>query len=126
MGAELRGLHPVFRRYVEFAVSEFAKATGVRPTITSTYRTMAEQTALYNAYVRGQQTGNPTKWPANPPGESAHNVASGALAFDSWVPDQWMPLWVWFRREIGFRVPDNDVIHAEVPGWRDIVGPRQR
>lgn len=118
MGSDLRGLNPLVRGRVEYAVKVFEHFTGVRPTITSTYRTIAEQTKLYNAYLNGQRTGNPTPWPANPPGESAHNVRNGALAFDSWVPPEWMPLWRWLREQLGFRVPDNDVIHAEVPNWR--------
>ena len=57
------------------------------------------------------------------PGDSAHQYG---LAFDSSfaadVKPQLMPLWVQVRRAVGFRVPDNDEVHAEVNGWREIVG----
>lgn len=88
------------------------------PTITSTYRSLAEQAALRKEYEEGLRTGRPRKWPANKPGDSAHNYG---LAVDSWVPDEWMDLWAAYRRAAGFTVPANDIIHAEVPNWRDFV-----
>lgn len=111
MGTRLDQLQPWLLPYWQYAVDWFTWLTGVRPTVTSTYRSYDEQRALYS-----NRATNP--YPVNRPGDSAHNYG---LAIDSDVPDQLMPTWIAVRRAVGFRVPDNDVIHAEVPNWRDLV-----
>lgn len=87
---------------------------GVVPTITSGTRSLAKQAELY-----ANRAKNP--YPVNKPGDSAHNFG---LGFDSDVPDEWMPLWIEIRRLVGFRVPENDEVHAEVPNWRSLVQTR--
>lgn len=122
----LNGLDPGFRAYAELAIAVMQLVTGgqlvtltplvvsggLAPTITSGRRTNAEQQALYE-----QRDTNP--YPVNRPGDSAHEFG---LAFDSWVPDEYFPLWREVREYVGLRVPDNDRVHAEWPGWRDLVG----
>lgn len=85
---------------------------GIKPTITSGYRSIQKQAELYAA-----RESNP--YPVNAPGESSHNYG---LGWDSDVPDQFHPLWRQVREFVGWRVPDNDVVHAEVPDWRRLVG----
>lgn len=85
---------------------------GVVPVITSGGRTHAEQVELY-----ATKESNP--YPVAVPGDSSHEYG---LGFDSVVPEKWMPLWVAVRRYVGFYVPDNDLIHANVPNWRSYVG----
>lgn len=99
---------------------KWANLNGFRPTITSTKRDWATQERLYANYQRCLATGQfgktaECRWPANRPGDSAHQFG---LAFDSWVPDEHVAVWAEIRRRLGFRVPDHDVIHAEVPEWR--------
>lgn len=109
---QLRGLHPNLRPYAEYAI-QVANAYGLRPIVTSVYRSLDEQRRLYNRARSGQ-----SRYPANRPGDSAHNYG---LAFDSSVPDAERSLWVEIRRWIGWRVPENDLIHSELPNWRSYV-----
>lgn len=128
MGVELSGLQNWLRPAVELSLSLMQAVSGgtvqsydgaydlrvkggVRPVITSTYRSIAEQQKLYDA-----RASNP--YPVNRPGDSAHNYG---LGFDSDVPEAWMPTWIQVRRYLGFRVPDNDEVHAEVPDWRRLI-----
>ena len=111
----IRGL----KRDVSAAVAwclEAARLNGLKPVITSTYRSRSEQLKLYRDYLAGR-----SPWPANPPGTSGHQYG---LAWDSWVPDAQLPLWTTIREAAGFRVPPNDVIHAEVPDWPAFRGRR--
>lgn len=109
----LRGLHPVVREAAEYAVA-LAETYGIPVTITSGFRTWEEQTKLRQAYLAGN-----SKFPANAPGDSAHNWG---LAFDSWVPPEYQPAWDYIRQAIGFQTyPDRDPVHAEYPGWRNVV-----
>jgi len=105
----LRGMDSRVRPYAEYALS-LAHANGIFPQVTSTYRSWEEQIALRSRWERGE-----SQWPANAPGDSAHNYG---WAFDSVVPDHEMPLWAAIRSYVGFRVPGGDIIHAEVPDWR--------
>jgi LAS superfamily LD-carboxypeptidase LdcB len=119
----LRGLAPEVRARAELALS-WAKRYGLTVTITSCYRSWAEQTTLRAQYekclARGETVhpgnANPAcRYPANKPGDSAHNFG---LAWDSHVPAEQQWTWDYLRTAAGFRVPDNDRIHAEVPNWR--------
>lgn len=112
MSIQLRGLHPEVRPYAELA-HQIATAYGIQPVVTSTFRSWVEQDALRKRYERGQ-----SRFPANRPGDSSHNYG---LSWDSWVPDEDMPLWIAIRRYVGFRVPERDEIHAEVPDWRNYI-----
>lgn len=116
---QLSGLHPQVRPYAEYAVA-LAHAFGIKPVITSVKRSWAQQTQLRANYEHCLATGQYKRtkacmWPANKPGDSSHQWG---LSFDSWVPDAQMQKWILIRRYVGFSVPDNDRIHAEVPNWR--------
>ena len=104
-----RGMDPRLRAHADYAV-RWANSAGIYPTITSVYRSWANQERLRSRWEAGL-----SKWPANRPGDSAHNFG---WAFDSWVPDDQMPTWAAIRRAIGWDVPSHDIIHAGLPGWR--------
>lgn len=118
MSIQLRGLNPQVRERAEL-VLQWANRFGVRPVVTSGFRSWHEQAELRRKFVNGE-----SQFPANIPGDSAHNFG---LAFDSVLPDRYRgnPLaedwWQRVREFYGFGVPSNDTIHAEVPGWRRFV-----
>jgi len=118
MTVRLAGLNPGLTAAAEETI-RLAGDYGLHPTITSVYRTLVQQAGLYQTRQRclaGDRIAcKQQPYPANPPGNSAHNWG---LAWDSWVPAPEMPLWVAIRRAIGWRVPENDLIHAELPDWR--------
>ena len=99
-------------------------AAGLHITVTSVVRTVAEQTKLrdeYDACVAAGMEGQPgpCQYPANKAGDSAHQYG---FAFDSVPGDKaQMDSWVAIRKAYGWRVPDNDTVHAEVPRWRDCL-----
>ena len=105
----LRGMHSQLRPAAEYAMT-IARHNGLNPIVTSVYRGWAEQQRLRSRWERGE-----SKWPANRPGDSAHNYG---FAFDSWVPDAQMPMWDAIRKYVGWEVPQNDIIHAGLPNWR--------
>lgn len=109
MSIHLRGLDPRVRERAELALS-WAKYYGLTVTITSGYRSWAEQERLYKAFLAGS-----SKWPANRPGDSAHQFG---FAWDSHVPDSQQWTWDYLRRHAGFEVLAHDIIHAQVPNWR--------
>lgn len=126
MAVDLDGLDPRVRAGVRAALA-WAHYYGLNVTVTSGYRGLDKQERLRKTYeaclARGERVwkGNPNpdcRYPVNKPGLSAHNYG---LAFDSWVPDDQMAAWVQLRRALGWKVPDNDVVHAEVPGWQDFT-----
>jgi len=106
---QLAGLDSRVRPYAEWAV-QIANHYGISPTVTSTFRSWAEQTALRQRYERGE-----SRFPANRPGDSAHNFG---WAWDSVVPADDLAFWTQIREYVGFEVLPNDVIHAQVPNWR--------
>jgi len=108
----LRGLEPWVRGPAEFAL-EIARVNQIPVTVTSTRRTFGEQQRLRSRWEKGL-----SQFPANRPGESSHNFG---LAFDSWVAESDRQAWQAIREWVGFRVPANDWIHGEVPGWREFV-----
>ena len=121
----LRGLNLQLRPYADYAF-QIAKANGLEPIVTSVYRGLPQQQRLRTNWEECQRRGlypsdvslgfgMSCKWPANRPGDSGHNFG---LAWDSWVPEKDMPLWVAIRQWIGWQVPDHDQIHAELPEWR--------
>lgn len=112
MSMGLRGLHRSVRPYAEYAHA-IARANGIRPVVTSTFRDWNEQARLRKRYLEGK-----SKFPANAPGDSAHNWG---LAWDSWVPEEQRELWTRIREYVGFQVPRNDWVHAAVPNWRNLV-----
>lgn len=115
----------VYQAYL-LASDYMVQLTGIRPTLTSAFRSGAEQVRLWE-----NRANNP--YPVNRPGDSAHNVkfsalGPGSLAIDSWVPDRTVTInghqfnsrdvWTYLRQYVGFRVPSNDVVHSEIPDWR--------
>ena len=122
MAIALRGLHQELRPYAELAL-DWARYYGIRPEITSVFRTWEDQERLYQKHLRCVQQGRfgqapDCLYPANEPGDSAHGAH---FAWDSWVPDEDMPLWIEIRRNIGWHVPQHDNIHAALPDWRQYV-----
>jgi len=109
LSIQLRGMDSRIRPYAEYAL-DLATYYGISPTITSVYRSWEEQTRLRTAYERGE-----SRWPANRPGDSSHNYG---WAFDSVVPAADQDLWNEIRRYVGFEVLPGDIIHGQVPNWR--------
>lgn len=111
---QLRGLHEALRPAAQWAL-DVAAYYGVRPEVTSVYRSWHEQAALRDRYERGLHP-----YPVAKPGESAHNFG---LAWDSVLPapyrgvPEWEAWWDAVRQVAGFQVPSNDRIHAALPEW---------
>jgi len=112
LSSRLRGLHPQVEAAAEDALA-WAGFYGIPVQVTSGFRSLAEQARLRRLFLAGK-----SRFPANTPGDSSHNFG---LAFDSTVSSADLSDWTIIRDWIGFRVPRNDVIHAEVPGWRRFV-----
>ena len=115
----LRGLHGEVRRAAESAV-QMAEARGLRVRVTSSFRPLAQQRELRERFEKCVAAGRfPSApdclYPANRPGDSGHNFG---LAWDSVVESGQQNEWNAIREAHGFRVPSNDLIHAEVPDWR--------
>lgn len=105
----LKDLHPEVKARAEIALA-WADYYGVPTTVTSGVRTCAEQATLRSAFLAGR-----SRFPANAPGDSAHQFG---LAWDSVTQPAIEPWWTAVREWVGFRIPANDVVHAEVPSWR--------
>ena len=90
-----------------------ARYYGIPTFVTSTFRSWAEQQRLRERWEQGK-----SRFPANVPGDSAHNFG---LAWDSTTEPETQADWDYIRWWVGFDVPGNDHIHAEVPGWRQYV-----
>lgn len=97
-------------------------------TVTSGRRSWVDQLRLRRKHERCVSEGRfpsapDCRFPAALPGRSAHNFG---LAWDSVAADgknaelnEW---WAVAREFAGFRVPRSDIIHAEHPNWRALVG----
>lgn len=119
---QLAGLWEPLRPYAEGALS-FAQRQGVTPAVTSVFRSWEKQATLRQRWEACVASGEAyrskrCRYPANPPGYSAHNYG---WAWDSWVPAEYMSWWAAVRRAYGWHVPENDLIHAELPGWKGFV-----
>lgn len=118
----LRGMHETLRPYAEYA-HRIAWYYGIEPTVTSVFRDWTKQKYLRDRYEKCLAEGRfPTpgecQYPANRPGDSSHNYG---LSWDSVVRPEHQDLWDAIRRYVGFTVPENDRIHAELPDWRTYV-----
>lgn len=123
MGQSLSELLPGARERAEYAVA-LAEANGIHVTVTSVRRDRVEQARLRERYEQSLASGTfgqpgGVQYPANRPGDSPHEHG---LAFDSVtaVPED-RNRWVRIRKFVGWRVPQNDPVHAEVPRWRELV-----
>jgi len=117
----LRGMHEDLRPYAEYAHA-IAEYYGVPVRVASVHRSWNAQQELYRRYVgcleRGEFPSAHCPYPANAPGDSAHNFG---LAWDSVVAPEYEQWWKDVRRWVGFKVYDHDAPHAEYPNWRAIV-----
>ena len=116
----LRGVNPAVRVAAEAAIAA-AEAFGISVRVTSAFRSMEEQKVLRDRFeacvLAGRMGQGPDcLYPANRPGDSGHNFG---LAFDSVVPAHSQTAWNGIREAHGFKVLPNDIIHAEVPDWRN-------
>jgi len=105
------GLDERLRPHADATVG-YAEKAGLHPVIISVRRRFDEQAKLYSDYRAGL-----SKWPAAPPGESAHQYG---VAFDVVVPAEEQAAWNYIRRGFGWRVSDGDPPHAEFPGWQSV------
>lgn len=136
---KLAGVQPYVAEWAEYTLrvmqlqtggrlnSEGTVTGGVRPVVTSGYRDLEHQRQLRDLWIRSGRNPYPvrfsgqTVYPANAPGDSAHNWG---LAWDSYVPEQHMPLWRAVRKYVGWVLsepPGKDDVHAEWPQWRELV-----
>lgn len=128
MSFALRTLHPQLIPYADYCL-DWARYLGIEVTVTSVLRDSVKQAELRRQYeaclARGERVwpGNPNpacRYPANHPGDSAHEYG---LAWDSTCDAVHLADWIGIRRAVGWQVPDNDPIHAELPRWRDYLLP---
>ena len=115
MPISTRGLHPEVRLRADWALG-WAAHYNVPVTVTSTRRTWEEQQRLRTRWEQGK-----SKFPANKPGDSAHQWG---LAWDSVTEPEYQAWWNEVRRLAGFEVLSHDRIHAQVPNWRQYVQRR--
>ena len=110
MSGSLGQLIPEFQPYAR-ALVDAAGAAGLQPRITSTLRTRAEQTRLYNRYLAGA-----AQFPAAPPGTSAHEFG---YAFDMVVsPFEALADVGAYWQQMGGKWGPSDPVHFEYPGFK--------
>ena len=100
--ASLRTLDPALRPWAE-ALVEVARQRGLRPIVTSAYRTMAQQRVLYDRYIQGRSA-----YPAARPGYSTHEWR---LAFDMVSSDNAQLGRIW--RSWGGKWTPHDAVHFQ-------------
>lgn len=118
----LAGLNPYVREAADWSLA-WADYYDVPVDVTSGFRDWEKQRRLYDNYQgclkRGLMGRTPEcRFPANPPGDSAHNFG---LAWDSVTDPRFQEWWNLVRRMAGFEVLPNDIIHAQVANWRGFV-----
>lgn len=106
------GMDYRLRKHAEATVA-YAEALGLKVNIISVRRNEAEQRKLFENWKAGIN-----KWPAEPPGHSAHQYG---VAFDATVPPSQQAEWDRVRRGFGWRIYANDPPHAEYPDWVKVV-----
>jgi hypothetical protein len=112
---EFSNLVPELRPYAE-ALLETLRQAGLNPRVTSTFRSIAAQKALYVDYVQGH-----SKYPAAAPGHSPHNYGWAfdiAINDDSYLADAGA-LWESWGGTWGGRF--KDPIHFELGGASDAI-----
>ena len=117
MAGSIGALIADFQPYAH-ALVDAAGAAGLQPRVTSTLRTRAEQTRLYNRYLAGQ-----SQFPAAPPGRSAHEYG---YALDMVISplDEIDAVGAWWIEQGGVW-HSSDRVHFEYPGfdWHDFYSP---
>ena len=107
MASNLSALDPRLQPYARYIV-EYARWRGWSPQVTSTRRSRAEQTALYNRYLRGE-----SKYPAAAPGHSRHELG---LALDIvTVPESALAALGAVWRRVGGVWSPSDAVHFTAP-----------
>lgn len=103
--SSLSDLHPDFEPWARwlYAVADYH---GLRPRITSTYRSLAHQERLYREYLAGKRI-----YPVARPGYSQHNYG---VAIDM-VSDDNKALGVMWRSVGGYWGGDRDPVHFGIP-----------
>lgn len=119
---KLAGLHRDVRAAADWALG-WADFYGVPVTVTSGFRSHEEQARLRRNFEQCVASGRfPSEpgcsFPANRPGDSSHNWG---LSWDSVTDPRFQKWWTHVRELAGFEVLPNDLIHAQVPRWRDFV-----
>lgn len=125
MSADLDSLDPSLASFAR-ALLDVGRENGLVCTVTSTFRTYAEQKRLYDQFLAGRSA-----YPASPPGEGSHEFG---WAFDmvcqprGYLPDLGA-LWESWGGTWGGRWRNPDVIHFELPGAsqraRELAGAGQ-
>lgn len=104
MSRSLRALDRSVRDELTF-LYDVAESAGLRPRITSTRRTRAQQVRLYNRWLDGLQP-----YPVARPGTSRHERG---LAMDLVTTDN-AALGAWWRSEGGRWVGPKDPVHFDL------------
>ena len=105
------GMDARIRAHAERTV-QAALDEGIRVNVISVRRQYADQMKLWQDYLAGR-----SRWPANPPGDSAHEYG---VAFDATVPEGDYPRWFAIRKAYGWATFAGDPPHAEYPNWRAV------
>lgn len=103
-----RDLNPGFRPWAQW-IYEVAEVNGLRPRVTSGFRSVARQQELYDAYRAGR-----SKFPAARPGYSLHNYGL-AIDFVSQDPQNRRlgRLWESVGGRWGGSFRSNDWVHFD-------------
>ncbi len=117
--SSLGGIHNALRPNAQWAL-DVAAAFRVPVRVTSVFRGWNAQQRLRDRFERCVAQGRfgrpgPCRWPANRPGDSAHNFG---FAWDSVTPAVYQQWWTRVRVLAGFEVLPNDPPHAQLPNWR--------
>lgn len=105
MSTSTAALHPEFRPWADWLVA-VARYWGLRPRVTSTYRSLAEQARLYRLR---QERPDLQPYPVAPPGQSLHNYG---LALDMVSTDNARLGALW--RHYGGSWSPSDAVHFGV------------
>jgi hypothetical protein len=110
LSSDLGQLIPEFVPFANDLVLAAGRA-GLQPRVTSTRRSSAEQTRLYNRYLAGA-----SRYPAAPPGTSAHEFG---YAFDLVTsPLEALPDVGAYWKSMGGVWFPSDEVHFEYPGFK--------
>jgi len=104
LATSLRALDRRVRHYFAY-LYDVAESAGLRPRITSTRRTRAQQVRLYNRWLQGLQP-----YPVAYPGTSRHERG---LAMDLVTTDN-AALGEWWRAQGGRWIGPSDPVHYDL------------